>query len=253
MEYTGERLIVGRGGPDKESDIYREHMERYRFAAELIEAGSKVLDIAAGTGYGAKIIAQSGASEVWGGDISLEAIEAAKEAYGDERVHFRVMEAENIPFDDNYFDMVVSLETVEHLDNYINFILELKRVLKPGGRLIISTPDRRITKQLGIDNPFHTKEFSLREMVDLVQGDFGELAMYGQRPLARLSVRQKLLKKMYRAYARFQWLGWLKRVISISSRQRIGAEIEGLAKDFKVRQREPGRDYLYILLVARKI
>jgi len=47
----------------------------------------------------------------------------------------------NLPFDDNSFDVVVSLETLEHVSDLDNTLDEIKRVLKPGGFLILSTPN----------------------------------------------------------------------------------------------------------------
>lgn len=47
-----------------------------------------------------------------------------------------------LPFDDGFFDAVVSLELIEHLDNQIGLVDEIHRVLRPGGMLIISTPNR---------------------------------------------------------------------------------------------------------------
>ena len=57
---------------DKSSDVYQEHIERYKFAARFVQG--KVLDIACGTGYGSEMLAESGAEEVWAGDIESQVI-----------------------------------------------------------------------------------------------------------------------------------------------------------------------------------
>ena len=253
MEYTGERLIVGEKGCDENSAIYKEHIERYKFALKFIQKNNKVLDTACGDGYGSKLLIDTEADEVWGGDINQQAIEAAKNKYSAENLHFRVMDVTDIPFDDNYFDRVVSFETIEHIKNYQSFIKEIKRVLKPSGKLIISTPDRQITKKLNIDNPFHLREFAKKEMADLMQAHFKQVEFYGQRPVKRLSLRQKLLQKAYFIYKRLGILGFLGRIVSNKSKQRVGGEIEGLEKDFEVRKMEKGKEYLYMICVCNKM
>lgn len=252
MEYTGERLIIGNKECDENSDIYKEHIERYKFALKFIQKNNKVLDTACGDGYGTKLLAETEADEVWGADINQQAIETAKNKYSAENLHFRIVDGVDMPFEDNYFDVVISFETIEHIKDYQSFIKEIKRVLKPSGKLIISTPDRKITKKLGIDNPFHVREFTKKEMADLMQTHFKQVEFYGQRPVKRLSLKQKLLQKAYLIYRKLGFLGFLGRIVSNKSKHRVDEEIKGLEKDFEVRQIEKGKEYLYLVIIAEK-
>src|SRR3989338_7633286 len=244
MGYTGERLIIGNEKCGPQTDIYQEHIARYKFAQQFVE-NKTVMDIACGTGYGAKILADK-AQEVWGGDISEEAIKIAKEKYSGENIHFRVLDASELPFDNNSFDLVVSFETIEHIKDYKSYLFEIKRVLKQGGRLILSTPDKRITRRLGIENKFHLKEFNKKELADILKNDF-KLEFFGQRPVAKMSLKQKILQQMYFIYKRFGGLG---RLASKERREKIGREIEGLEKDFEVREEKNEQGYLYMIILA---
>jgi SAM-dependent methyltransferase len=79
-------------------------------------------------------------------------------------------------------DAVVSLQVVEHLWEQERFLRECRRVLRPGGELLVSTPNR-ITFSPGRDtplNPFHTRELSAAELAGLVRGaGFADVAVLG--------------------------------------------------------------------------
>lgn len=55
-----------------------------------------------------------------------------------------VASANHLPFQDNSFDHVVMLEVIEHVDDPAEVIMDVKRVLKPGGELFISTPNNTV-------------------------------------------------------------------------------------------------------------
>jgi SAM-dependent methyltransferase len=79
--------------------------------------------------------------------------------------------------------MVVSFETLEHVPDARAMVLEIRRVLKPGGRLVLSTPNRAFgPSERHTNNPFHVKEFTAAELHDLLAEAFTEVQLYGQRP-----------------------------------------------------------------------
>jgi len=176
MEFTGERVVPGKTPPD----IYKEHIDRYIFAANL--TGNKdVLDVACGTGYGTAYLAEGGARRAVGVDISLEAVNYARDRFG-EGASFICGNAATLPFADYSFDAVVSFETLEHLRTYRKFLAECHRVLKQNGLLICSTPNRRVfspnlAKPL---NPYHVKEFWPEEFQRLLSRYFSSISLYGQ-------------------------------------------------------------------------
>jgi ubiquinone/menaquinone biosynthesis C-methylase UbiE len=115
-------------------------ISRRQFAMEMLEAsvpqGSKVLDVGCGTGAMAAELIRHG-YEVWGLDIAEAMVRYVQERFG--QGGFRVGDIENIPFADNTFDTVVCLGVLEYLDADDPALREVWRVLKPGGRAVLST------------------------------------------------------------------------------------------------------------------
>ncbi len=173
--FTGERMIPGI--VDEELEI--EHKLRYHFASQFVE-GKKVLDAACGSGYGTSMLAKT-AKHVKGIDISKDAIEHAKIFYSSENIEFSICSVDTLIFDDKSFDVIVSFETLEHVpeDIQLNFLKEIKRVLKPEGILIMSTPNHDVYKLRG-ENHFHVKELTFDEFSSLIRSNFKEVAIYNQ-------------------------------------------------------------------------
>jgi ubiquinone/menaquinone biosynthesis C-methylase UbiE len=117
-------------------------MARQRFALQMVEAslpyGSKILDAGCGPGEMAVRLMERG-YEVWGLDIAEPMIRHARERCGADR--FRVGDIERIPFPDSTFDGVVCLGVLEYLDADARALSEVGRVLKPGGKAVVSTPN----------------------------------------------------------------------------------------------------------------
>lgn len=152
------------------------HQFRYKIVKNNTVSFSSmpsILDCACGNGYGAEILKDI--AFYTGVDISKEAISNAQKNYGEHGV-FCICDGECLPFPDETFDVVSSLETIEHLpkEKHHNFVMELLRVLKPGGRFIITTPNKeylhkRYIKSQGWSNPYHKYEYSLREFKKFIE------------------------------------------------------------------------------------
>lgn len=173
-EWTGERLesfVL--------TDTTIEHLHRYALAKEFVE-GKKVLDIACGEGYGSHLMAET-ARDVQGVDINQDVILKAIARYKKENLGFTEGSVEKIPFDPASFDMVVSFETLEHIIAHDTMLKEIKRVLKPGGILVISTPDKKnYSDKPGYSNPFHKKELYEDEFRELLKKYFRYQEYYSQ-------------------------------------------------------------------------
>jgi SAM-dependent methyltransferase len=152
-----------------DADLLNEHLARYRFARHFVSGpgpSARVLDAGCGTGYGAAELALAGAASVTGTDIAAEAVGHARSRYGSERVRFVQGSCETLPFSDGAFDLLVAFEVIEHLDRWQDLLLEAKRVLKPGGILLVSTPNRDYyaeSRGKSGPNPFHRHEFDYAE------------------------------------------------------------------------------------------
>ncbi|NDR55564.1 glycoside hydrolase family 99-like domain-containing protein [Aliiruegeria sabulilitoris] len=172
---TGERYL-----PEFKGTIRLEHLHRYRLARKLVE-GLDVLDVACGEGYGSALIADQ-ANSVIGVDISEDAIAHAKHHYTDRKLDFRVGSAAELPLRPASVDVVVSFETIEHLAEQEQMMEEIRRVLKPGGLLMISSPNKEeYTDKTGYRNPFHVKELYTEEFEALVGRYFAQSRLLGQR------------------------------------------------------------------------
>ena len=175
LEWTGERYLPRIGG-----GIELEHRHRYAVACQLT-AGKRVLDIASGEGYGSDTLAEV-ASHVTGVDISADAVTFARSKYRRPNLEFKVGSCAQIPLDDHSVDVVVSFETIEHHTQHHEMMREIKRVLAPGGVLIISSPDKlEYSDRTGYNNPFHVQELYRDEFTRLLNQYFQSHFLMGQR------------------------------------------------------------------------
>jgi ubiquinone/menaquinone biosynthesis C-methylase UbiE len=175
MQFTGERFI-----PSIVGNISLEHIHRYRFCLDFT-VGKDVLDIACGEGYGSALIAPD-ARKVWGVDISVEAVAHAQEAYKAENLQFLLGSCTAIPLPENSVDVAISFETIEHLTEHDEMMQELRRVLRPDGVLIISSPDKRVySDEREFHNPFHLRELYAEEFAALLRKNFRHLVTYDQK------------------------------------------------------------------------
>ena len=176
LEFTGERFT-----PECEREIWYEHYHRYALAAHWC-ANTRTLDAACGEGYGSAMLAQM-ATSVEGVDISPQAIEHARQRYGHlERAGFSVADCTSLPFGDNEFDRVVSFETLEHLAEHDQLLAEFRRVLKPDGCLILSSPDKATYSDAqNTVNEHHVKELYRDELEELIRRHFPAYRLLGQK------------------------------------------------------------------------
>jgi ubiquinone/menaquinone biosynthesis C-methylase UbiE len=161
------------------SPYWGEHTARYSFALPYIK-DKKVLDIACGTGYGLAFL-KSSAKSVTGVDVDIEAAKQAKNEC-DEKARVLLGDGTNLPFHDESFDVVTSFETLEHLVERKLFLSELKRVLKPNGLLILSTPNAHYTKPINgkPTNKFHVFEYTTEELKAELESQFTLQKFIGQ-------------------------------------------------------------------------
>ena len=175
MEFTGERFV-----PLVQGEIKYEHLHRYALSLEFA-ADKSVLDVASGEGYGAAMLARV-ARSVTGVDLDPETVRHARHNYHFSNLNFLVGGCDELPVPDASVDLVTSFETIEHHDLHEEMMREVKRVLRPGGILIISSPNRLVySDERNYTNPFHVKELYYDEFRELLGRHFKHQRMYGQR------------------------------------------------------------------------
>jgi ubiquinone/menaquinone biosynthesis C-methylase UbiE len=183
-----------------------EHIHRYNEALLLINSNDTVLDIACGTGFGTDIIAGKTNGKVVGGDIAPEAIDECRSRWQKNNLEFRMLDGTRLDFPDQYFDKIVSFETIEHTGQYHEMVAEFARVLKPGGQLILSTPNREVSSPDGIIvNPFHIQEFTYEELKQILETSFPVVQLSGQRykRYDKESIRRKIGKMFEKLFLSF--------------------------------------------------
>ena len=182
LEFTGERFT-----PECVREIRYEHVHRYVFAREMV-GGLNVLDAACGEGYGSALLAETAAA-VTGVDLSAEAIAHAEARYRAPNLQFRQADCLSLPFADDSFDCIVSFETLEHLEDHEKLLAGFRRVLRPGGFLLISTPDKAVyTDKMGNRNEFHVAELYRDEFKALLGRHFPASHLWGQKLLFQSSI-----------------------------------------------------------------
>jgi SAM-dependent methyltransferase len=175
LALTGERTAPGIAS---ENYWFRRHQAAYLHLREEV-LGPRVLEVGAGEGYGSALLAER-VPTVLALDYDALAIAHLARRYPSlaaVRGNLAVL-----PVADGSIDTVVCLQVIEHVWDHPQFVSECARVLRPGGLLMLSTPNR-LTFSPGLDkplNPFHTHEFTAAELRRLVAGSgLSVLAVHG--------------------------------------------------------------------------
>lgn len=179
LEFTGERYVPGQGG----ARIAYEHVHRYLFARRWAR-GRRVLDVATGSGYGARLLAES-ARSVCAIEIDAVAVAAARDAFGVPNLSFARADAARLPIVSASIDLVVALEILEHVPAGASqeaLVAEVARVVRPGGVALLSTPDRATYSDARrYRNPFHTRELYRHELEALLGSHFRFVELFRQQ------------------------------------------------------------------------
>jgi len=167
LPLTGERTVPG---IPEENYWFRRHEAAYLALASHC-AGVTVLEAGCGEGYGADLLAGVARTVI---ALDYDRLTAEHVRWTYPRVHTIRGNLATLPLADEAVDVVANLQVIEHLWDQHGFLVECRRVLRPGGRLLVTTPNR-ITFSPGRDtplNPFHTRELSPSEL-DLLLREAG--------------------------------------------------------------------------------
>lgn len=163
--------VLGREGP-----LIMGHCQSRLDIAAQIVAGREVLDAGGGTGIGGRRYLSAGATRVVSLDVSDRAIELGRKSSRNDKLDFLQWDLNVVPlpFADESFDVVVCLEVLEHIVKQAEAVSEFRRVLRPGGYLLLSVPDLEFERVWSTinqhENPFHLHVPDRDEFVRLVEG-----------------------------------------------------------------------------------
>ncbi len=163
LPLTGERTV-----PDvpEENYWFRRHEAAYVALREHC-VGAVVLEAGCGEGYGADLLAEVAKLVV---ALDYEPLTTAHVRARYPRLDVLRGNLAALPMASASVDVIANLQVIEHLWDQVGFLTECARVLRPGGTLLLTTPNR-ITFSPGQDrpiNPYHTRELNPDELAELL-------------------------------------------------------------------------------------
>ena len=148
--------------------VFQRSLLAYHKAAELIEGN--VLEIGTGEGYGAEVLAPHTMRFITIDKTTPERL------YQAANVEFVEAAVPPIPAENNSFDYVVSFQVIEHIKRDFDFVREVHRVLKPGGKFIVTTPNAPMSLTR---NPWHVREYRPEELTNMLECHFSQVEPMG--------------------------------------------------------------------------
>ena len=215
---SGERPPIGKPF----NEISAVLTKAYIFTEKFIRNKS-VLDCGCGGGYGSDYFARKKAKKVIGVDLSARAIDNAKIFFKRDNLQFMEMDITHLSFRDCTFDLITSFQVIEHLKDYQKHLSEVKRVLKPGGIFITSTPNKKVTspdREKPIF-PFHFKEFCSNDLYALLGSFFKDVKVMGQKNIEKTTLRKEIefgeswRMRVIRVISSFEIVRWMARLLPL--------------------------------------
>lgn len=160
-------------GEDFDYDEGR-HLVAYRYAAALC-AGKRVLDAGCGEGFCTQELAKTAASVV-GVDYHEEAVATARRKWQTPNLSFRVLDLMREAAGAGDFDLVLNFQVLEHVEDDLTFLRNLRAALAPGGILVLTTPNAKMSFS---ENPCHLREYSADELRARLERVFSSVELKG--------------------------------------------------------------------------
>ena len=174
-------------------DVTQEQVERlchrYYWAGEYCR-NKDVLEAACGTGQGAGYLSGL-ASSYRAGDFSEAILNIARTHYG-ELVAFQPFDAQEMPFVDDSLDVIILFEALYYIPSGERFVAECKRVLRPGGKVLIATANKDLFDFN--PSPHSYTYYGVKELGDLFLNQGFSTEFFGYMPVESLSLKQKVLR-----------------------------------------------------------
>jgi SAM-dependent methyltransferase len=190
-----------------ENVIYQRHVIAYKEAAKIISG--TVLEIGSGEGFGITELAPQTEHYI---AVDKYNTSISKELQANNKITFIQTEVPPLKeIEDNSVDFVVSFQVIEHIKDDERFLQEIHRVLKPGGKAIITTPNilMSITR-----SPWHIREYTPEQMEEILESVFDNYELKGIFGNEKVMSYYEKNKEAVRKITRFDILNmqyWLPR------------------------------------------
>ncbi|MEQ1676836.1 MAG: class I SAM-dependent methyltransferase [Chitinophagaceae bacterium] len=165
--YTAERVSANN---QFDNYLIQRHLFAYNYAAQRVTG--TVLEIGCGEGYGYSVL-----KERVDHYVGVDKIDVNSTAWTSRNADFFRMKVpllRNIP--SNIFDFVIAFQVIEHIEDDQFFAEEISRVLKKGGKLLLSTPNKKASFTR---NPWHIREYEAADLTARLRSCFSNTQVYG--------------------------------------------------------------------------
>lgn len=228
---------------------------RYYWAEQYC-AGKDVVEAACGTGQGLGYLAGI-ARSFEAGDYSNEILSIARQHYG-ERIALRQFDAQDMLFEDKSKDVIIMFEAIYYIPDTEKFVRECKRVLRPGGKVLIATANKDLYDFN--PSPHSYKYHGMVELNDLFSKHGFETEFFGDTPVESVSVRQKILRPVKKVAVTLGIMPkttagkkWLKRIVFgglVEMPKEITAETSQYIEPVRISSSKPDTKHKVIYCVA---
>ena len=155
-----------------DNPIHQRLLKAYYLAKPYIKG--EMLEVGCGEGRGVGLLAPLAENYT-----AIDKIQGVINELKNQYPNYQFIQDNIPPFSgiaDNTYDVIVSFQVIEHIKNDRLYLEELKRVLKPGGKALITTPNIKLTLTR---NPWHIREYTASELTDLASSIFSKVQMKG--------------------------------------------------------------------------